>query len=195
MTQKTCSECGQLGHNKKRHAPPSRTSRSHQAADMVDRVGCDLRDAALRFGITVQAVSQIMVARHGRYRTPGIDRRSALSEQREIAVESLRGSVREGQAAGRNAAVDLVRSGRSIASVSGETGFSYHAIWAWCIEAGVRSRPSLPPSPRPGQVSKTALALRMMDSGLTQSEAARRVGMSPQALRRGERRRNGEIIR
>lgn len=162
---------------------------------MVDREGCDLIEAARKFGITTQAVSQIMVARYGPYRTPGIDKRAAMKEKREVSEEAIADSIRESQSAGRRAAVALVRSGRSIASVSGETGFSYHAIRGWCVEAGIRSRPSLPPSPRPGQVSKTALALRMMDSGLTQSEAARRVGMSPQALRRGERRRNGEILR
>jgi transposase-like protein len=183
-----CRVCGGLGHNRKRHEE----SRSKLAADMVEREGCTLDVAAGKFDITTQAVSMVLVDRNGPRRTPMIDMLAARSEERELRIEGELASIRESQAAARDAAVDLVRSGKSIASVSSQTGFSYQAVWLWCINAGVKSQADGAGSPRPGQPTRTAAGLKLLDSGMSIHESARSVGISPQALYRGLRRRNGE---
>jgi transposase len=183
-----CSLCGYLGHNRKHHED----SRSKLAADMVERDGFAIDVAAAKFGITRQAVSMVMVNRNGPRRTPMLDVIAARSEDREIHKDGELASIRESQASARDAAVDLVRGGMSVASVSSQTGFSYQTVWVWCINAGVRSQASGAGSPRPGQPTRTAAGLKLLDSGMSLHEAARMAKLSPQALRRGLRRRNGE---
>lgn len=183
-----CRVCGGLGHNRKYHED----SRSKLAADMVERDGCAIDVAAAKFGITRQAVSMVMVDRNGPRRTPMLDAIAARSDDREVRKEGELASIRESQAAARDAAVDLVRNGRSVASVSSQTGFSYQTVWVWCINAGVRSQANGAGSPRPGQPTRTAAGLKLLDSGLSLHEAARMAKLSPQALHRGLRRRNGE---
>jgi len=183
-----CGQCGKLGHNRKRHED----SRSKLAADMVERDGCAIDVAAAKFGITRQAVSMVLVDRNGPRQTPMLDAIAARSDDREVRKEGELASVRESHAAARDAAVDLVRGGMSVASVSIQTGFSYQTVWVWCINAGVRSQANGAGSPRPGHPTRTAAGLRLLDSGMSLHEAARMAKLSPQALHRGLRRRNGE---
>jgi transposase-like protein len=181
-----CGICGSIGHNRVSCAASTAPlSRSRLAVQLIEQTGCDYARAAYRFGISKQAVSLAWIAKHGPAPTPAQSRRTTSKLDRQAAIDKAAELHRSKKESVRLRAMSAISNGATIAEVSRDIGVSYHTIWEWSAQRGIRSKNK--GSNNSGY--RTDAAIKLVTSGMTSSEASRVVGISHQAVRTGMKRR------